>query len=136
MYWTDWGAHPKIERANMDGTERIQLIGTDLGWPNGMVVDTLSGRLFWGDAKTDKIEVSNSCALILYIIFVEAKHVLVLYYPGCPSRWVPSSSPCKGSNPTYVWIDTPWRLFVLDRLAESKSGEGQSPDWTGSKGHH
>lgn len=29
----------KIERANLDGSERKVLINTDLGWPNGLTLD-------------------------------------------------------------------------------------------------
>lgn len=39
MYWTDWGSHPKIEVADMSGANRQTLISTDLGWPNGLVLD-------------------------------------------------------------------------------------------------
>lgn len=58
MYWTDWGEHPKIERANLDGTDRLVLLNSSLGWPNGLALDHTAGKLYWGDAKTDKIEVS------------------------------------------------------------------------------
>lgn len=59
MYWTDWGENPKIECANLDGQERHVLVNTSLGWPNGLALDLQEGRLYWGDAKTDKIEVSH-----------------------------------------------------------------------------
>ena len=28
-----------------------------LGWPNGLALDYDEGKIYWGDAKTDKIEV-------------------------------------------------------------------------------
>lgn len=59
MYWTDWGATPKIELAFLDGSHRVTLIDTDLGWPNGVAVDFAEQKLFWADAKKDKIEVAN-----------------------------------------------------------------------------
>lgn len=59
MYWTDWGENPKIECANLDGQERRVLVNTSLGWPNGLALDLQEGKLYWGDAKTDKIEVSH-----------------------------------------------------------------------------
>lgn len=58
MYWTDWGESPKIECAHLDGQERHVLVNTSLGWPNGLALDLQEGQLYWGDAKTDKIEVS------------------------------------------------------------------------------
>jgi len=40
IYWTDWGIYAKIEKANYDGSSRQAIIKTDLGWPNGLAVDT------------------------------------------------------------------------------------------------
>lgn len=57
MYWTDWGEVPKIERADLDGTERLVLVNTSLGWPNGLALDYDERKIYWGDAKTDMIEV-------------------------------------------------------------------------------
>ncbi|XP_042169875.1 low-density lipoprotein receptor-related protein 6 [Oncorhynchus tshawytscha] len=57
MYWTDWGEVPKIERADLDGTERLVMVNTSLGWPNGLALDYTDRMIYWGDAKTDKIEV-------------------------------------------------------------------------------
>ena len=59
MYWTDWGKHPKIERANLDGTERVTMVNTSLGWPNGLALDYKNNKMYWGDAETDRIEVAN-----------------------------------------------------------------------------
>jgi len=58
MYWTDWGEVPKIERADLDGTERHVMANTSLGWPNGLALDYHQRKIYWGDAKTDKIEVA------------------------------------------------------------------------------
>lgn len=63
MYWTDWGESPKIECAYLDGSERRVLVNTSLGWPNGLALDLEKNKLYWGDAKTDKIEVSNRTIL-------------------------------------------------------------------------
>jgi len=40
MYWTDWGDNPKIERANLDGSERTALLSREHGlvWPNGLAI--------------------------------------------------------------------------------------------------
>jgi hypothetical protein len=63
MYWTDWGEIPKIERAALDGSDRVVLVNTSLGWPNGLALDYDEGTIYWGDAKTDKIEV---CFLLFH----------------------------------------------------------------------
>ena len=59
MYWTDWGKHPKIERAALDGSHRTILVNNSVEWPNGLTIDYLSHEIYWADAKLDKIEVMN-----------------------------------------------------------------------------
>ena len=55
MYWTDWGAAPKIERSYMSGEKRELLINTSLVYPNGLALDVSGGLLYWVDAKLDKV---------------------------------------------------------------------------------
>jgi len=59
MYWTDWGASPKIEQAEMDGSARRTIVTENLRWPNGLTIDQVTNRLFWTDAFLDNIEVSD-----------------------------------------------------------------------------
>lgn len=59
MYWTDWGANPKIERAAMDGSARQVIVTGNITWPNGLTIDKATNRLFWVDANLDKLEVSD-----------------------------------------------------------------------------
>ena len=56
MYWTDWGYHPKIERADMSGKQRVALVNSRLSWPNGLTLDNDKNRLYWVDARFDKLE--------------------------------------------------------------------------------
>lgn len=56
IYWSDWGAHPKLERSKLDGTKRETLISTSIAWPNGLAIDYQQRKLYWADAKLDKIE--------------------------------------------------------------------------------
>lgn len=56
MFWTDWGSSPKIERASLDGSDRIVLLNDSLVWPNGITIDYAAGLVYWGDGKLDKIE--------------------------------------------------------------------------------
>lgn len=39
MFWTDWGKKPRIERADMDGGNRVVLIIDGIKWPNGLSLD-------------------------------------------------------------------------------------------------
>ena len=60
FFWSDWNEKkPKIERASLDGTERVIIVSDDLGWPNGIALDVQEKMIYWCDAKTDKIERSN-----------------------------------------------------------------------------
>ena len=71
MYWTDWGEVPKIERADLDGMERVVMVNTSLGWPNGLALDYDERKIYWGDAKTDKIEVcACACACMCTCVCV------------------------------------------------------------------
>lgn len=56
MYWSDWGASPKIEQANMDGSDRTALVSSGLIWVNSLALDFQNRLLYWCDAKLDRIE--------------------------------------------------------------------------------
>ncbi|XP_033166552.1 low-density lipoprotein receptor isoform X2 [Drosophila mauritiana] len=59
MYWSDWGASPRIERAGMDGSHRTAIITYDVKWPNGITLDLVQKRLYWVDGKLNTISSSN-----------------------------------------------------------------------------
>lgn len=61
MYWTDWGAPAKIERASMDGSNIRALHFNDLVEPNGLTIDLQSQipRIYWTDGVQQRIEYSN-----------------------------------------------------------------------------
>lgn len=56
MFWTDWGASPKIETAYLNGENRQTIISSSLGWPNDIALDYATTKIYWIDAQTDKIE--------------------------------------------------------------------------------
>lgn len=59
MYWTDWGENAKLERSGMDGSDRVVLINSNLGWPNGLAIDKAGSQLLWADAHTEVSGVSD-----------------------------------------------------------------------------
>ena len=63
MYWTDWGNPAKIERASMDGQNRMVLHNTLLTWPNGITIDYSAQKLYWVDAFLDKLSILVLMAL-------------------------------------------------------------------------
>ncbi|XP_054157104.1 very low-density lipoprotein receptor-like isoform X1 [Oppia nitens] len=56
VYWTEWGEHPGIYMAGMDGSNKHHLINNNLIWPNGIALDSATNRLYWSDAKVGRIE--------------------------------------------------------------------------------
>lgn len=59
MFWTDWGRNPRIERASMDGKNRIVIISDKLYWPNGLTIDYPTKLLYFADAYLDFIDYCN-----------------------------------------------------------------------------
>nr|CAI5860807.1 unnamed protein product [Callosobruchus analis] len=60
LFWSDWNEkEPKVERSNLDGSERTQIVTERLGWPNGITLDLDAMKIYWCDAKLDKIEYAN-----------------------------------------------------------------------------
>ena len=60
LYWTDWGQVAKIEKASMDGQNRVELINTDLVGPYGLTIDYAEQKIYWTDGVLDKIEYCNT----------------------------------------------------------------------------
>lgn len=59
MFWSDWGASPKIERSGMDATLRTVIVKDNLRWPNGLAIDHSASRVYWADGGTQVIEFAN-----------------------------------------------------------------------------
>ena len=55
IYWTEWGATPKIERSFMSGKTRETLVHTGLKWPNGLALDLIGRRIYWVDAHYNRV---------------------------------------------------------------------------------
>ena len=56
MYWTDWGAFPRIEKVDMAGKQRAVVVDSGLHWPNGLTLDNDKHRLYWVDGWHHKLE--------------------------------------------------------------------------------
>lgn len=39
LFWTEFGNITEIGRTNMDGTSKIYIATTQIGWPNGLTID-------------------------------------------------------------------------------------------------
>lgn len=59
VFWTDWGPSPKIERSDMDGSNRRNVITESVFWPNGLTLDYIADKIYWADAKHNVIETAK-----------------------------------------------------------------------------
>jgi hypothetical protein len=50
------GPQPKIERCEMDGSNRMVIVKKSLLWPNGLSIDYPANKMYWADAKHHVIE--------------------------------------------------------------------------------
>ena len=58
MYWADL-VDDKIQRANLDGTSREDLVTTGLSQTHNVALDMTRGKMYWTDQATDKIQRAN-----------------------------------------------------------------------------
>ncbi|XP_059560178.1 low-density lipoprotein receptor-related protein 2 [Myotis daubentonii] len=56
MFWSDWGHHPRIERASMDGSSRTVIVQDKILWPNGLTIDYPNRLLYFLDAYLDYLD--------------------------------------------------------------------------------
>ena len=58
MYWANGGWYPKIERADLDGSNR-QTIVPNVTRPTGLTIDFSAEMIFWVDTENKVIECAN-----------------------------------------------------------------------------
>lgn len=57
VFWTNWNSQqPSIQRAFTTGFHPESIIMTDIRMPNAITLDHKATKLYWGDARLDKIE--------------------------------------------------------------------------------
>jgi low density lipoprotein receptor-related protein 5/6 len=58
MYFSNWHVSPRIERAGLDGYDRMPLV-LRTGRVNGLTIDFQDQRLYWASVDSRVIESSN-----------------------------------------------------------------------------
>ena len=87
IFWTEWGDHPKIERASLDGSNRKTIVSSDLHFPNGLSIDYVHRKVYWADALKDRIEVSDLHGRFRVALIPDAVNAFGLTQVGL-SSWV------------------------------------------------
>ncbi|KAL8579462.1 hypothetical protein ACOMHN_026827 [Nucella lapillus] len=60
MFWTNWNPQrPAIQTATYDGYRAESIITENIQTPNGLAIDYKAQKLYWSDARLDKIERVN-----------------------------------------------------------------------------
>lgn len=57
LFFTDYGNVAKVERCNMDGTNRTRLVQTKIEQPTAVALDLVKKLVYWADAYLDYIDV-------------------------------------------------------------------------------
>lgn len=60
VYWTNWNTNAAVQRASpYHGNKVESIITTEIKVPNGIAIDQSRRKLYWCDARLDKIEVTD-----------------------------------------------------------------------------
>ncbi|XP_052813290.1 low-density lipoprotein receptor-related protein 2-like isoform X2 [Mya arenaria] len=59
LFWVDTGSELRIERAGLDGSDRVAIITTDIHYPTSITIDYPAKRLYFLDEKLGYFEFSN-----------------------------------------------------------------------------
>jgi low density lipoprotein receptor-related protein 5/6 len=80
MYWVNMVQPPTINRASMDGTERMILFSKALGKPGPLAVDVHNEKLYWADGNLHRIECSDLDCPSFSRIFISSgnKHMFFI----------------------------------------------------------
>lgn len=57
LFFTDYGSVAKVERCNMDGTNRTRLVDYKIEQPTAVALDLVKKLVYWADAYLDYIDV-------------------------------------------------------------------------------
>ena len=60
IFWSNWNdKQPAIQTATYDGYDSKSIITERIRTPNGLAIDYKARKLYWSDARLDKIERMN-----------------------------------------------------------------------------
>ena len=59
VFWSDLGDRARIERADLDGENRLAIVTSQLLWPAALCIDTVRTRIYWLDVRLNSLSSSN-----------------------------------------------------------------------------
>ena len=77
MFWTDWGEEPKIERAEMDSSNRRVITRKNIQLPFGLTIDYSAQKIYWTDVHLFYIDKANYDGSNRESIFRSPRHCVL-----------------------------------------------------------
>ncbi|GFY45676.1 low-density lipoprotein receptor-related protein 1 [Trichonephila inaurata madagascariensis] len=72
IYWTNWHTrNPSIQRAFLSGFDLQSIVETNIRMPNALALDHKAQKLYWSDARLDKVERCNLDGTERYVLLSE-----------------------------------------------------------------
>jgi len=137
VFWTDWSdARPHIGSAGMDGSDRKDIVTTEIAWPNGLAVDDTIHRIFWCDAKLNRIESARLDGSDRRVLQVTVNHPYsiavfenLIYWTDPVDHEVRSCNKFTGKNPQILMKEASLTPTGIHIHHPSKQRQMLNPCW-------
>lgn len=87
LFFTDYGNVAKVERCNMDGTNRTRLVDYKIEQPTAVALDVVKKLVYWADAYLDYIDVADYHGKRRHTV-IHGSQVSIAYHSSqMDSRW-------------------------------------------------
>lgn len=129
MYLGVWGSVPHIERAALDGSQRITLVNS-VGRVNGLVVDFADRRLYWADVDGNHIESCDLDGKYRQVVIsgnMPQPHGLTqyedyIYWADWATRSIERAHKLSGQNRTRITTQVDYVMDILVFHSSRQSG--------------
>ncbi|XP_058520574.1 low-density lipoprotein receptor-related protein 2 [Ochotona princeps] len=136
MFWSDWGHHPRIERASMDGSMRTIIVQNKIALPCGLTIDYPNRLLYFMDSYLDYIDVCDyyghhrrqvvASDLVLRYPYALSLFEDTMYWTDTTTHQVMKANKWHGANQSVVMFNVHQPLGIVV-VHPSKQPESVNP---------
>lgn len=127
----------RLERAFMDGSNRVELVKNRLGIPMGITLDIVNKRIYWSDSHFDTVETVTYHGLdrwgcdqnFALQLWTEMHAPLVLDTHSMAALLQESHSQRSNPVPSSFWDHSVWKPRVVHWLDKDGCDESESLWW-------